>query len=162
MNPAGGLNLNDIILPPPVGWWPPAPGWWIVAALLMVLPLLLFLLWRWRLRLRIRRLPGRQCRQQLSGLAAGQPALTPELCRSINETLKRYCRSRYPRALVLYGPAWAEFLQQSGNMNPQQSELLASGPYLPAAQLSGDATALLRASQDWLQHAERHRRATDA
>ena len=162
MNPASGLDLNDIILPPAVGWWPPAPGWWILAALLMVLPLLLFLLWQWRQRLRIRRLPGRQCRQQLSGLAAGQPALTPELCSSINETLKLYCRSRYPHALVLYGSTWAEFLQQSGYMNPQQSELLARGPYLPPAQLTGDAGTLLRASQDWLQHAERHGRTSDA
>ena len=31
------LQLHDIHLPDPAGWWPPAPGWWILALLLLAL-----------------------------------------------------------------------------------------------------------------------------
>jgi hypothetical protein len=33
------LQLADLQLPSPLGWWPPAPGWWLLATLVLLLAL---------------------------------------------------------------------------------------------------------------------------
>ena len=41
MNDPGSLqNLNDIVMPAPVGLWPPAPGWYVVFAVGLALAVL--------------------------------------------------------------------------------------------------------------------------
>ncbi|MCR9293681.1 MAG: DUF4381 domain-containing protein [bacterium] len=47
-NAASLDRLNDIVIPPPVGWWPLASGWYVVLG--MVLVLCGWLSWRrWKL-----------------------------------------------------------------------------------------------------------------
>ena len=48
MNDAGSLqNLNDIVVPGPVGWWPLAPGWYVLGAIAFIACLVLAFRW-WR------------------------------------------------------------------------------------------------------------------
>ncbi len=157
MNPtaAPDLQLNDIVMPDSVGFWPPAPGWWIIAGLIIVFLLAGWLLLRWRHKRRQAKQPLSDALQQLHSMLSEEPALTPELCATINETLKIYCRQRYPKALALYGSDWSAFLRQhSQAFTDNQQQLLASGPYLPPEKISGSAAELLQSAQQWLQGCE--------
>ncbi|WP_430462684.1 DUF4381 domain-containing protein [Thalassolituus sp. LLYu03] len=160
MNPqtsaAPSLNLNDIILPDPVGVWPPAPGWWLLLALLILLPLVAFWLTRVYRARRARKQPKVDCQTQLAQLLGQETALTPTLCARTNEALKLYCRVCYPQALALHGDAWAEFLTaRAGVLTAGQLHALAAGPYLP--QVEGSAHELLTNLTLWLNSAESDR-----
>ena len=110
MNDPGSLQqLNDIVMPGPVGVWPPAPGWYAVIAVVLAL-----VLWAGFRALKARRRDAyrREAMAELDRIRAqGQGAahLVPEL-------LKRTALSAWPREEVadLNGPAWHAFLDQTG------------------------------------------------
>lgn len=157
MNPQASLNLNDIILPDPVGWWPLAIGWWLLIALVIVLVLAVVATLHWRRRRKRQQAPYRACRHQLQQLLSQDHELTPELCAAVNQQLKIYCRHRFPTAVALYGQRWSEFLQQqSPQLSDAQRTALADGPYVQ--HVSGRSAALLEALLPWLQQAEKNAR----
>lgn len=106
-------GLRDIHLPPDPGWWPPAPGWWLVAALLLLTPLLWYLV-----RLYRRRKPIPKYRSaalveldqhyQQYQLQGDKPAFVL----AVSVLLKRVAMQCYDPSEVaaLSGNQWAEFL----------------------------------------------------
>lgn len=152
MNPTPELSLNDIILPDAIGLWPLAPGWWALMLLIVLLPLVIFWLIRWRRRVKQQRQPLRQALAALDQLSGH--TLSPQFCARLNEQLKCYCRQRQPRAVALYGQAWADFIRSQADVfTAEQYQLLASAAYQAEIREQADmagAQALLQAAQTWL------------
>jgi hypothetical protein len=106
VNQAASLqNLNDIVAPPPVGWWPPAPGWYLLAVLLLAV--LLYLGVRWWLTWR----RNRYRRAALDELHSMGVQRLPEL----PALLKRAALAIWPREQVaaLSGAEWHRFLDET-------------------------------------------------
>lgn len=145
---AGALPLRDIHLPPPPGWWPPAPGWWFVTALLLVLFLLGWALWRRILRLRYRR----QALRQLADLGkADIPA--NNLVAELSMLLRRTALCAFPEANCagLHGEAWLSFLDRPLRGNSFTAGIgrcLENGPYQKMVEV--DRGALLGLCRQWL------------
>jgi len=113
VNDAGSLqNLNDIVVPGPVGWWPPAPGWYVVGGIALIALLVLALRWwrRWQ--------GNRYRRQAMTELALIRGQASGESLRQLPALLKRAALSAWPREEVaaLTGLAWHRFLDKSADM----------------------------------------------
>ena len=159
MSDPGSLqNLNDVLLPAPVGWWPPAPGWFVVAALLLVaLGWLAARRWRRWSRNRYRR----EALRSLAQLRAGGAAAA----RGVPELLKRAALSAWPRDAVaaLSGDDWHRFLDGTARMScfcGSAGRTLDSLAYGAAEPLPADeAEDLYREAERWLR---RHRAPQEA
>lgn len=155
MNPYEGLNLPDllalmhgVVVPEPVSWLPETPGWWI--ALGWVLAVLALVGWR----VARQRRRNRYRREALAALKAidAQPELgAAEAAQQIAALLKRAALAAYPREQVasLYGIAWAHFLTDSANNDPQVADAADS---LAAASYRSDADgrALIAPARRWI------------
>lgn len=154
MNAPGSLqNLNDIVLPAPVGWWPPAPGWYAVGALLLLaLAWVAVKSWRQWSRDRYRR----EALQSLALLRSGGDAAA----RGVPELLKRAALSAWPRDAVaaLSGDDWHRFLDQTARMScfrDRAGRTLDNLAYGEARRLSAEEMdELYREAERWLR---RHR-----
>ena len=158
-DPASLQNLNDIVLPPGIGWWPLAPGWYTLAVILLAV-----LAWfsyrslqRW-LRNRYRR----EALQNLALLEQGlqDPEQRNASLRQLPALLKRAALSAYPRSEVasLSGKAWHDFLNSRvKNTLFDESTLITLDK---VAYSSGDlsnvdaqaAASLFEASKGWLKN----------
>lgn len=160
MNPLDALQ--PLIAPAPVGFWPPAPGWW---ALLLLLPLLGWRLWRLR-HWRPRKAALPRAEQPLDPIriaALAELAALPKpydgapagaWLQQINALLKRLCRNHYPdsHSHTLNGRKWLAFLD---NRCPAAGltrwMVLVEGAYRPECKLDDKAIAGLNQAVDtWI------------
>ena len=144
--------LRDIHSAPDIAIWPPAPGWWVVAALLLVL-----LVWAGiKLIAYLRRMAlQRRVLRQLDSCEETY-SINGDLrsfASAVNLILKRVALRKFGRAQisVLYGPAWAQFLAESGGRPDDQDswQELAGAPY--RTQPSLDAATSLELARGWVQ-----------
>lgn len=142
------LDLRDIHLPPPVGWWPPAPGWWLAPLLAVALTLSLWLVWKRLIRNPLRKAVLRELAaiEALDGL---EPA---EKARRVSVLLRRTCLTLYPRQEVagLTGQAWLDRLDSvlgDRRFRDGPGRCLADAPYRPASE--ADPAALFALCRDW-------------
>ena len=136
MNPELLARLRDIHDLDPPGWWPPAIGWWLVAAGMVALGVLLFLLIR-----SLRRYPPgswhRDARNQLLALRRLLPQLAPEQAmRELSELMRRIAVARLGReqAAGLTGDDWLAWLEEQdpeGFPWRQEGRALIEVPYAP-------------------------------
>jgi len=113
MKDAGNLqNLNDIVVPGPVGWWPPAPAWYVLGAIAVIALLVLAIRWwrRWQ--------GNRYRRQAMTELALIRGQSSGTSLQQLPALLKRAALSAWPREEVasLTGPDWHRFLDDSAGM----------------------------------------------
>jgi len=147
------LQLRDIHLPAPPGWWPPAPGWWVLAALLLALA-------AWATMILYRQARLRRRRQRLyAAISELEHRLhtTPEpvLLARISELLKRLALAQYPRDRVaaLHGQAWLEFLDRTGGNGRfahGPARVLGDGAYRRSLPVALDSLALGVTVRDWI------------
>lgn len=112
-------DLQDIILPDPIGAWPWAIGYWLALAILLVL-LIAAILW---LKKRAADLAPKKAAQ---GLFAALDPHSAQYPSDVNQLLKRTALSYLPREVIakLDGPAWATWLdshlpaKQRGRIGP--------------------------------------------
>nr|WP_283105355.1 DUF4381 domain-containing protein [Shewanella seohaensis] len=112
-------DLQDIILPDPIGAWPWAIGYWLALAILLVL-LIAAILW---LKKRAAYLAPKKAAQ---GLFAALDPHSSQYPSDVNQLLKRTALSYFPREVIakLDGPAWANWLdshlptKQRGRIGP--------------------------------------------
>lgn len=112
-------DLQDIILPDPIGAWPWAIGYWLALAILLVL-LIAAILW---LKKRAADLAPKKAAK---GLFAALDPHSSQYPSDVNQLLKRTALSYLPREVIakLDGPAWATWLdshlpaKQRGRIGP--------------------------------------------
>lgn len=141
------LPLEDIILPPAVGFWPLAWGWWLVIVLsaVAVLALSWWLIKRVRLQRKKQRAEKQlnQSTHSLSGTA---------LYMAVNTWLKIQAQAAYPDAQHLHGEAWIEFLHKSAGRSvftDQQAQALGQGLYQQTS-THCDPDLLIKNARLWL------------
>ncbi|MBF0212494.1 MAG: DUF4381 domain-containing protein [Magnetococcales bacterium] len=145
------LPLRDIHLPEPISWWPPAWGWWVVA----LLPLLLILSWRlyrWHQdRWRLRRAALAEWKRITQNHARNpDPRL---LATELSALLRRVCLSYHPREAVagLNGADWLRFLDQNMPTRPFSEgagEALIHAPFEPDPRFDPEALSAL--CREWI------------
>lgn len=144
------LNLKDIHLPEPVGWWPPAPGWWLAIGLLALLA--------WGLRRLHRRFrrrgPLRRARQLLDSIRRSDNADRRQVVAALSELLKRVAISIDGRQAVaaLNGEAWLAYLDKDlpgAPFSQGPGRCLADAPYRPQVG-EIDLEALFELCERWL------------
>ena len=145
------LNLRDIHLPDPIGWWPPAIGWWLLAVLIPLLSVLIIWLYK-----RITR--------KTAIKAAKKLLLKIKLDSSIDEmnklielsaVIRRVAISISPRAETasLTGQTWLEYLDSSVKGTPftlGAGKVLADTHYQNTPSSDLDIPALINVCEDWL------------
>ncbi|MFM8332415.1 MAG: DUF4381 domain-containing protein [Candidatus Methylumidiphilus sp.] len=142
------LDLRDIHLPAPVGWWPPAPGWWLLLIGVPLIIVALVWLWRW-LR---RPTPKKLALQELDKIAASRVGQR-EKVQQIAILLRRTAMSVYRREAVasLIGMEWLAFLDAplGGNhFREGAGRLLIEAPY--RREVAADLDALLDLCRRWV------------
>lgn len=107
--PQTPLPLRDIHLPPDPSWWPPAPGWWVLSAVICVLLVAGYWLyrrarrtrrWRQRVLAEIRQLGDRHPRDDMAYAAA------------LHQLLRRAAWRYSAEAHHLQGEPWRRVLSQ--------------------------------------------------
>lgn len=158
-DPASLQNLNDIVLPEPIGWWPLAHGWYILAGLLLVILVMVFYrsARRWHTN-RYRRAAEQELR--LLSAAIQNPSECDSSLRQIPFLLKRVALSAYPRTdvAILSGADWYRFLNATTSkpVFPKSvcdtlEEIAYSRRDL--AEVSGEpAKTLIAACEYWVKH----------
>lgn len=158
MKPLPTLSLEDIVLPPAVGWWPPAAGWWLVSAGALAVLAAAGLAWRWRRRTRLRRLAIRRldvlrAEWRAHGDAHALASGLSVLCRQI----LLVCHPGRAQA-ALTGESLLCALDAAGGRESFFAQgvgrVLASAPYVQNPAF--DADALLRGVAAWLQKLPPH------
>lgn len=154
MNPtlAESLQLRDIHLPPPPGFWPPAPGWWLLAAILLGIAIWLGIL----LARRIRR--HRRQRLLLALLAdiERSPAEAPQQqLTQLSMLLRQLALALFPRRRVaaITGGDWLHFLDSTGGdgrFAQGPGRVLADGPYMRELPREIDVGAVTSLVRDWI------------
>ena len=145
------LQLRDLHLPDPLGWWPLAPGWWILIALFAG-GLCWLLLWAWRARqFNAPRRYAIRCLITVEAeyLSHRDPV---RLGRQVSELLRRAMLAYSPRQEVagLTGDAWLAWLDRGlpvPYFHTEGGKSLLQLPYRDAAGDFGDVdiNALLAA-----------------
>lgn len=144
---AHSLPLEDIILPPAIGFWPLAWGWWLVIiGCILCSAGLVWLIWR---------LYSAKQRQTTAFLALQQSTehlAGSALLSAVNTWLKLHAHPETKQtAQSLYGQAWLDYLNSSAGsavFTPEQEHALSAGIY-QAQPLSIDKAALLESAQQW-------------
>jgi HAMP domain-containing protein len=149
MSEDGELDLKDIHLPEPVGWWPLAPGWWGLLGLIL-LGLLAFGLWRNRRR---KFAPRRAALEELRKLDGDFSLPVPEKLQAVSILLRRTALTVWPREEVagLSGTAWLKWLDRlldDGRFSQGPGRVLLDAPYRPQAE--ADWSEVSRLCRDWL------------
>jgi hypothetical protein len=153
----GNYALGDfveVVSPAGVSWWPQTVGWiWLGAGLLVYVGLRL-----WRFLRRWYR--NRYRREAIARLQALPTTTAPtNLVSEINRLLKLAALAAFPREQVarLSGPDWPQFLNgqcPTATFSPQQSQLLAEGPYTGVELEAADASQLVVACVHWVRYHE--------
>jgi len=164
-DPSSLQNLNDIVLPAPVGWWPLAGGWYfLLGFLLIVLGWLGYRSFRRWNHNRYRR-SALQVLTTISESLQRETERTQNL-RQIPGLLKRTALSAYPRSEVasLSGKDWYGFLNSTlvvPLFTVDVTNTLNTISYTTGALNevdSGSAKKLLSISRRWV---KQHQPATD-
>lgn len=151
------LQLRDIHLPEPAGWWPPAIGWWLLMLIALVIAgLLLHRLYReLRFRLWRRRLLNAFL-HDMSGLMK-QP--DSQFMTEISSRLKRLALTLFREEQVagLSGNGWLDFLDRhlpSPAFNMAPASLLVELPYHPTGQPLDEQQRkqVIRLAENWARH----------
>lgn len=151
------LQLHDIHLPDPAGWWPPAPGWWLATVFA-----LLFLYWisrrlvswyksrRWRKRILA----------EFSHFHGQVEAMNDsQFTTEISRHLRQLALTLYPDVDVasLAGTGWLNFLEQHSKQKgflDHPARALVEAPYRnPENNLSTQQKKqLLKLARQWAIH----------
>jgi len=153
------LELRDIHLPEPISWWPLAPGWWILAASILLLIIIAFIIRKVYQRRQIKRDIAAELQHIKQRYADTQSNI--ELARSLSILLRRVSITCYPNHDVagMTGEDWLHWLDQVQDNNKANNKSfdsdtgrqLLSAPYLPDdAVIDFDAQALIRLCESWL------------
>jgi hypothetical protein len=154
MNPQGAdllAQLRDIHGALAEPWWPPAPGWWILAALLAATLFFIARKFLRRLRAHLRR---RRLTAWVDAIERDiDPAVSPQdYLSAINRLFKLVAIEAFPDAHCarMQGGEWVEFLRRHLSPPPRewQLQVLADGPYRPAAQFEPAGLAAL--ARQWI------------
>jgi hypothetical protein len=151
------LDLRDIHLPPPVGWWPPAPGWWLAPLLAIALILVLWIVWRRLIRNPFRK----EVRRELAAIEASDDLAPQEKIGRVSILLRRACLTLYPRQEVagLTGQDWLERLDcvlGGRQFRDGPGRCLIQGPYSPGSE--ADPAALFALCREWARKLPRPKR----
>lgn len=143
-------QLNDIALPPAIGWWPLAFSWWIL--LLSVTSILIGIAWYIREQRR-RNAYRKQALSQLEQIMHS-PQSDSEKIQHINRLLKQVALTAYGRARVaqLQQTQWLQFLKHNANYIQQPERLghavlLGYGPQQEAKQ---ELTLFYQYAKRWI------------
>jgi len=163
-DPASLQNLNDIVMPAPVGWWPLATGWYFLFGLLLIaIAWIGFRSLRHWMDNRYRRAALHELQMLADQIHTPEEQHTEERdakLRQIPILLKRTALSAYPRNQVasLTGKDWFHFLNSTVKI-PSFTKTTAS-TLNKISYSSGElgvvdeqaTRALLNASRHWLKH----------
>ena len=102
------LVLRDVHVPAAPSMWPPAPGWWMVAAAVLIVIAIVWLL-------KVRQQRKLQARQRLFDDACRNLPASAQIA-AMSELLRRAARQIDKHADRLQGEAWLQFLDgKKGN-----------------------------------------------
>ncbi|TWU58579.1 hypothetical protein Poly51_13580 [Rubripirellula tenax] len=146
-DPASLDNLNEFVLPDPVGWLPLAPVWKFLISIAIVW----LTAWVW---IRVIRFLRNAYRRQAIGELAVIEAEADVV--KLNELLKRTAMTAYGRDEVasLHGERWVEFLHSASPPTSNRSiAILGDASSQPSMVLSADKrTELFAFARDWICH----------
>ncbi len=145
-------KLRDIHLPEDPGWWPPAPGWWLVAALLLLTPIIGLALRAYRRRRPIPKYRSAalveldQCYQQYQ-LHGDKPAFV----QAVSVLLKRVAMQCYDPTEVaaLSGKKWADFLGRDQETTVRET-IRDTLEQAYSKQVDADAADFYQFAQAWI------------
>lgn len=151
------LQLKDIHLPTPVGYWPPAPGWWLLA---LLLPVLAWAGYRFYRRPR-RRAAVKTAQAMLAAIRDDAGMDDRQKLAALSALLRRAAISRDGRESVagLHGDAWLRYLDAELADRPfseGEGRCLADGPYRPLAP-TADISAVTALCERWLKQRAKSR-----
>lgn len=155
-DPASLDKLQDIFLPPPIGWWPLAPGWYLVAAAVFALAAWLALrFWRNRQSSAYRRAALSEL-QRIEQAWRSRPGSGSSLSSDLAELLRRTALAGAPRVRIaaLSGAAWRAFLDDSlASSRSQGSWDWLDAAYRPAGPIAQqDGQAWISITRDWIRN----------
>lgn len=153
------LELRDIHLPEPISWWPVAPGWWMLAAGILLLIIIAFIIRKIYQSRQIKRDIATELELIKQRYADSRSDI--ELARSLSILLRRVSITCYPNHNVagMTGERWLHWLDQvqhndkgnNASFDNTTGRQLLSAPYLPDdAKIDIDAQALIRLCESWL------------
>lgn len=158
-DPASLQNLNDIVMPTPVGWWPLADGWYVLAGLVFI-----FLCWfiyksvkNWNAN-RYRRSALSELKLLSEGIQ--NQADRNSSLRKIPPLLKRTALAAYPRneVAMLTGEDWFQFLNSTGKKQSFTENIFNTLNHISystgdLSDINNEAVnALVDACRQWLNH----------
>lgn len=144
------LDLKDIHLPEPIGWWPPAPGWWLVPLSLALSVVVVYSLYR-----RVTRKTVRKSALKLLDELRKQPVQDQMLALSgLSAWLRRVAIGLDGRSQVasLHGEAWLAYLDRGladAPFSQGAGRCFADAHYRPVPQ-DVDIDALFVLCERWL------------
>jgi hypothetical protein len=151
------LQLHDIHLPQPAGWWPPAPGWWILAVITLV-----FCVWLFRKSYRFwvkKRRQQRLLKAFNKNLSELNKLDDPAFMTEISARLRRLALTLFDDSTVaaLSGRQWLQFLDTKGAttaFTQPPANLLVELPYHPGdAPLTAEQRRqVLKLAGQWARH----------
>jgi hypothetical protein len=147
------LQLHDIHLPDPAGWWPPAPGWWLLALIMLII---IF----WLSRTTYNWLKYRSWRTNvLQEFRYFEQIDNVQFLTQITERLRQLAMTVYPEHEVasLTGQQWLGFLDkhaQQRGFSQYPANLIIDVPYSgqQVELTSQQSQQLIQLSKNWAQH----------
>ncbi|WP_305909747.1 DUF4381 domain-containing protein [Methylomarinum sp. Ch1-1] len=150
------LPLKDIHIPEAVDWWPPAIGWWL---LLILIPALIFMLWRLYRRI-VRRTAVKSAKKILAAIKEDQQSDPLQKLQQLSALLRRVSISVTPRehCAGLTGADWLRHLDRSVKGSPFSEGVgrcLADAHFRKTAPDDVDLSALIGLCEQWLKGQKR-------
>ena len=145
------LNLRDIHLPDPVGWWPPAIGWWLLAVLVPLLCVLII----WLYKRITRKTALKTAKKLLLKIKLDSSIDEMDKLIELSAVIRRVAISISPRTETasLTGQTWLEYLDSSVKGTPftlGAGKVLANTHYQKSPATDLDIPALINVCEDWL------------
>jgi len=145
------LPLKDLHLPEAVAWWPPAIGWWLLAALVPVLIVLCYRLYRYWTR----KTAIKTAKKLLEALKHNSKLDERQKLSQLSMLIRRVAVSISPTqyAAGVTGRAWLVFLDQGVKGAPFSEgvgQLLAEAPYRKTPPTVTELAQLISLCEDWL------------